>query len=550
MQNRYRPYSEGLNNLALAVYSLFTLAVVAYVIYLKVQAKIRKRTRVKDINKWHSNRAKINPVMPSITARLNASAAKKVIGETPDVALDEKEVAINSLPKKQPLHKEKSNTKYLATDSIQKLIAWRRNKKTSLQENNTQATAPISKKTAHKKELPKIKTKDSLSIINQATHSEDIYRDMSCQRRLASRTTPGKAWMPAFAGMTNKMAKFDKHSFRSTTVPQKKEKIAAAAIKVSAAKTQSSISVSHAAKYKINLDAKYLLSFSYPSENTAQIKFIELIKGLAFFYHFHRYNLSRRILANDNEEAYQAVNLRTLIVHTTKNVELDKNIILDTQKQMKAFLPTETAKLIQHHSLYFVKSDQHQSELVKLSGHSIGEITFYSIKTTPLYGAINRFSDHVNEQNVTHDKDFLPWMKNQLIPFINLVNSHLSCRPTISSITQDEYLSAMKMLIIILGEYCTNSRCVRIKRQFPTDESATIKLMQLCRKIRNKLSHTIFDLDNNELKELLFISKSINPLLLTNFNTSDVLLMKKSTILRINNDELNHPSSVSQLTRF
>src|SRR5574338_278998 len=91
------------------------------------------------------------------------------------------------------------------------------------------------------------------------------------------------------------------------------------------------------------------------------------------------------------------INLRNLIVHTIDDVVLDRQIIETTQTIMKTFLAAEVAQLQQNHTYHYVKRDEYQAELVDMSGHSVNEIQFDSMQTTPLWNIFNYHPDALNE---------------------------------------------------------------------------------------------------------------------------------------------------------
>lgn len=250
---------------------------------------------------------------------------------------------------------------------------------------------------------------------------------------------------------------------------------------------------------------------------------IQFISNLDFLYHFHRYNLLRRFLYQGGDDKELAVNLRTLIVHTTGQVAFDDNVFHKTQKQMKTFIPTEVAQLQQEHTDYWVKSDEHQAALVKLAGHSIGEVNFESMKTTALCSSFNYynedFQEHINARDLLPDQEFYAWMYADMIPFINLLytlanstdkNDPLRCK----------YMNAIKMAVIILGDYCTPERKERF---YNYGDLATHSFMLNCREIRNFYSHNVFNVPNNDLRYLIEQANAINNQLPEEMISADIL---------------------------
>lgn len=296
-------------------------------------------------------------------------------------------------------------------------------------------------------------------------------------------------------------------------------------------------SIFYEANKNIRNHAKFLLEFSYQSDGNAPSKTDELIKTLVFIFHYHRYNLARRLLlTNEQDENLQrAVNLRTLIVHKANKILLEPLVILNTQNQMRTFLPSEVAHLSQRYSLGYVKSDNHFTDLVKLAGHSVNEFTFNSMESTPLYCAFINNAEQINAHEIVNDNDFYHWMKYQVIPFLNLLETQTNSASDNSSlsthITKEEYFAAMKMMIIILGEYCTEDRCSRLNRNHSKIiEPETLNFMKLCRKLRNDLAHDILDVTEKQLLELLRLAKKVFCTLPETMPTTNILLPTSSDI--------------------
>ena len=253
------------------------------------------------------------------------------------------------------------------------------------------------------------------------------------------------------------------------------------------------------AEKKIDLHAKFMLGFSYQTTDLETFSpTLEFIKTLAFLFNFHRYNLASLILHNpEDEDRTFVINLRTLAVHTSGKIYVDKQTILDSQEKMKNFLPTEVAELKQKHSHYWLKSDERQEELVRLAGNSVGKLTLESIQTLPLYQVFQQYTGNIN----THlslslsDNFFRTWIRNQIIPFINYLHAG-------AKNNKEDHFYALKMLIIIIGEYCKGDRRYRLQ-----NDPTLVNFMSLCRNLRNTLAHKIFDPEGDLITDLVDLGK-------------------------------------------
>lgn len=259
------------------------------------------------------------------------------------------------------------------------------------------------------------------------------------------------------------------------------------------------MSPSRQAKINIKKHSTYLCGFDknpITDDNS-------LIKTLAFLYHFHRYNICRRILyaiANKNSpdsenKTEEAVHLRTQIVHAANKISLNLDTILSSQEKMKEWIPAEVGNLRQIGSNIYVKSDHIQLSLFNLSGTSAHHVTFETMQTLPLYQELyqlDQFDNQANSPANVTKTDFLCWMNDAVIPFLSRCNK-----------TDPEAMDAAKMLIIIFGEYCTPERKASVANDFRV-------FINSCRLIRNSLAHDVFEVANEVLENLLVQAATIH----------------------------------------
>ncbi len=257
---------------------------------------------------------------------------------------------------------------------------------------------------------------------------------------------------------------------------------------------------SHEAEKKLNEHASALLKISFiPSDNKA-IKQQDMIKNLAFIYHFHRFNFARTLLQNQifPDDGRQ---LRTLIVHATNKVTITTETIIQTQQQLKQFIVND-----------------------------VNDVTAESMQTLPLTKAFKEIQDQLDQHPASPAQlsviDYYQWMKNKIVPFMNLLNAYVTNNQgDIHSI--NEYRAAINMLIIICGEYCAHHQIQKFYYQLEPLGSVGFhplyEFVKQVRGIRNKLCHDIFDVADDEINSLLQLALKINPH--AQMNACDTFLM-------------------------
>lgn len=276
------------------------------------------------------------------------------------------------------------------------------------------------------------------------------------------------------------------------------------------------------AKIKLKAHAIALLKISFNSGNNTAIKQQDMIKNLAFIYHFHRYNFARTMLQNQiiPDDGRQ---LRNLIVHATNKVAITAETIVQTQQQLKKFIVNEA-----------------------------NNVTSESMQTLPLSKALKDIQDQLYQHPASPAQlsltDYYQWMKYKIVPFMNLLNSYVNNKQAdIHSI--NEYRAAINMLIILCGEYSAHHQIQQYYHRLEPVGSVGLhplyEFVKQCRGIRNKLCHDIFDVPDDEIDSLLTLALKINAN--KEISASDTFLMPGAEVKL---DAVPDVSSIESIKRL
>ncbi|VVC74808.1 hypothetical protein AQUSIP_00800 [Aquicella siphonis] len=288
---------------------------------------------------------------------------------------------------------------------------------------------------------------------------------------------------------------------------------------------QKPLSIHNEAKSGLEKHALYLLSFTFDSnQNAPASHFQRTVKTLAFLYHFHRYNLARRILYSSRDpEIKDAVQLRTLLVHLSNKVNIDADLVMKTQASMREFLHTETARLRQQHTHLWRPTNRIQEALNKLASLPLYTITFACMENLPLTRILYQHGAEIDQlenscQKVSSSACSL-WFQQYAIPFmveayrLSTSSSHFS----LEGMVYNEFMAAVKMMIILAGEYCPHGKIKNLLAHFDSkdlEEEASRDQIRdyflLCHKLRNELAHNIFEIGEDELDTLLKLASGIS----------------------------------------
>lgn len=472
--------NESLKSIAFFIYSAFALLILSWVIYAQAKKYFRKqasqkkeldRIRSKMIQRPEtSNADKKNPlpVQPQIT-KMNVSYSESALVPVTSTSQYQQDKSRQSAARASKSGQKKNSYAYIQDLISQRQARRDEAKRAAIDEANLKAERRAAQKIQHAQKM---------SSMKQAKASQ---RDTS--------------------SITEEPERPAKTEQADLIEPQTKP-----------------LSIVYEARSSLETHALYLMNFSFRADTDLHaVPFQSAIQTLAFIYHYHRYNLARRILAvRHNQEGVQnAVELRTLIVHLTNKIMITPEIIHSTQSAMREFLHTETASLIQHYSRMWRSYSQTQSSLNHLADRPVNSITFASMETLPLTKLIYHHKkdiDHLPDSpaNVSSSACLL-WFQQFVIPF--LVEAHkqsLSPSNHISAghVRFNEYVDAVKMMIIIAGEYCRSTKIKKMMKHLDASKSendpdSIMNFFTGCRMLRNRLAHDIFDIDDGDLENLL-----------------------------------------------
>lgn len=100
-----------------------------------------------------------------------------------------------------------------------------------------------------------------------------------------------------------------------------------------------------------------------------------------------------------------------------------------------------------------------------------------------------------------------------------------------TEISTEEYYSMLKMLLIILGEYCTNDRRYRLR-----NDPQLRNFMKLCRMLRDELAHNIFEAEDKKISQCIALGKILNNTI-DNQATKEILLTLSNVEEYFSHDE-------------
>lgn len=227
------------------------------------------------------------------------------------------------------------------------------------------------------------------------------------------------------------------------------------------------------------IHAAFLANFSYqPDDHEAPTSMEEVVKTLAFIYNLHRFNLLHYELCNRNGITLSTFPLlRNFLVHASFELISNSKLIMQTQQQLQ----------------FYFSSFETMTSILKNKNND------HWIMKTMLWGLIKDSDQNYDERlkaNEKIDDDiFDEWMRNIIVPFINILGAHQKKIDPINNVSDEECDAALKMVVIIFGEYCNENRTKRFKRKYP-DNMEVDSFIKIAWLLRNRRSHEVIEEKN------------------------------------------------------
>jgi hypothetical protein len=261
----------------------------------------------------------------------------------------------------------------------------------------------------------------------------------------------------------------------------------------------------------------------FPNDGLAGID--NQISSLAFMYHFHRYNLIRLFLyqngttnplstsESDTSLGFMSARtLRTMLVHGAGKIQIHYDTLTATKMYLEKFIWIEVRNLI----------NRKQAELAKLEARTTGSHAYVASNTldfslnhafvsrSPLCLLLSDQHDLQHVHDAMHnDHVFTTWLTETQLPLLSNLFSRSGLLETDAQpMLSNPNVDALKMSIIICGEYCDHERLARMRQSHQL--SHLIPFLTQCKTLRNRLSH---DVENVSDAQLMLLSEHIRALM-------------------------------------
>ena len=209
------------------------------------------------------------------------------------------------------------------------------------------------------------------------------------------------------------------------------------------------------------------LLIQQPSPESMHQSNIRLIENLAFLYRYHLLNLALKVLAREGDAKCKLDHIRTVLVHHADSHVLNVNIISQTRAALQQ-LPLD--------ELYELSCNKMHLDAVAVKDAMV---------KMPLHQLLLNLPE-VHPNIFSYD-DIHDWITEYAIPVINTITA---IRAGYDREKQNQCDDAIKMMIIIIGEYCPRSRIFDV-HHFTLANSGTYAGFLLdCRILRNFYAHS------------------------------------------------------------
>jgi hypothetical protein len=282
------------------------------------------------------------------------------------------------------------------------------------------------------------------------------------------------------------------------------------------------------AKFNLSRHALFLLGFDFKQmsldiASTHQ----EQIYHLAYLFHFHRYFISRLTLSNAySQQNIEAMNIRNAIVHTADTTIFNQNTLLETQGALQKFLVEEVNTLLKSFRQHPLNDEDINSKLKHYSQNfkpgespSMESVALFNL----FYSKVSSITKHQIAKKKTSPVLINQWLRDDIIPFFAHCQTLLTnpeSKHFIGTIVFNPLLDALKMLIIVTGDYCfdyeSNKLIIDANVQTQTPEifnrsqfRSFLSFLKKLRDLRNQLSHHVENVLDSEIVNLTQRAQSI-----------------------------------------
>lgn len=507
MFNRHESTSSSSNNLISAmVFGCFTLIVAVYVAYLTFKNRAQKKRAPIHIPTSKIKQAAILQRQAQLKQETTFSAPQIASSITTTKKFNNKEQATVT----DTAHEDKKTTPTVITSSPSSAVM-----KVKERSPKVKKTSPLNSKT--------LAIQAALEQKKLAKAQEKKQSEEEAVQAAIRREAEKKAWQEKLAKEKEEArVKAELEAEKAKAAIEAKEKKAEFASPSSSPSIDVTPrkSVAFEAKKLMKLHALSLANFEYDNETK-----LGVISGqttlctLNFLYHFHRYNLCRRILKDDLFDQDKAVELRTMLVHLANRVDITPALILETQTGLCQFMTREVKRVAQVYggNGLLIRNDKDVAELEILTTKKINANILMSMERLRIVELFSSSEEDINNHPASpvriEMRDLLKWFYTKIIPLINTVN-HLDIPGK---------CEMLAMIIIVAGEYCSSLTRNAMRYHVNKVDADTlggnaanfIKFMKLCRAIRNDFSHNIFEPDAETINSLINLSEKISTARLT-----------------------------------
>lgn len=518
-----RPSDNRFDNniIAVTISAIFTIFISAYIAYQYLKARGNKKLTSIHIP---TKRIKQEAVSPKLVAVSERSIPPRI--DSPSTSTN-----ASSSQTKDSLKSDEKGATAVSSSSV---------KTESTQHASSQAVSSyVPEVKSAKKHKPKESAVSAKSLaIKQALQQKKDAKEQEKQRALvedakleAAREQEKKLWK-------EKVLKEKQAAREKAAIEAEKEKLEKECKKEEAVSSSSVVespvipsppkkSPGYEARKAMIRHTRALALFQYDENvNSKQAAGHTALQTLGFLFHFHRYNLSRRILKDMIFDREKSVELRTLMVHAINRTHITPHLIMETKAGLCQFMVREVNRVMQVHGSHhvFVRKSREVELLETLTGASVDAISLMSMEELKLVRLLSASEHEINEHASSPCKikmgDQYEWFVKKVIPLINLIQNY----------DGKDKKAMLSMVIIIAGEYCSNESCMQMlnhlrdRKDLTVSRSYFVKFMQKCREIRNDLSHDIFEPDAEKIEKLLQKANRITPTTLALEEVVDALL--------------------------
>lgn len=521
MFNRPSDNRSDNNVIVITIYAFFAMLFSAYITYSYFKTRANKKLKSIHIPTKRITQATVSPkqkaeetssTSPTIQSPTTPARRSSMVTRN-KIETDEKGVSTTSSSGAKTEFKSSSSTQLLSSSATETKVKTPRKAKENTENAKTLAIRLAMQQKKEAKEQEKQRADEEEAKLEAAREEEKkLWQEKVLKEKEAARA---KAALEAEKAKIESERKKDEAVSSSPVIDSPD---------ISASPKRS---VGYEARKAMIAHSLALAKFDY-DEKTQGDSLLghPTLRTLTFLFHFHRYNLCRRILKDMIFDREKSVELRTLLVHTTNRINITPALIMETKAGLCQFMTREVGRVVQVHGSnhLFVRKNRELELLEKLTGVTADTFSLRTMNDLTLVKLLSESENEMNEHPSSPTKitmnDQFDWLIRRVIPLINLINAHDS----------KDKQAMLAMVIIIAGEYCSGESCLAMRRylktrdDLPVTRSYFAKFMKLCRDIRNDLSHNIFEPEAEKIVRLLEMARTITPTLIAVEDIEDALI--------------------------